>query len=317
MILAVLLGATVYMEMMLSKINRDVDDTTMSAEEYEEYLAQQNELENSVPSGTIVDPEDITWGPDSELLKNDDKINILLIGQDRRPGEGRSRSDAMILCTIHKDTGSLTLTSFMRDMYVQIPGYRDDRINACYPLGGMKLLDQCLASNFGIQVDGNIEVDFFGFSGIVDLMGGVEIDLTQAEARHLNGEHNWSLREGKNRLTGEQALHYARIRKIGNDFERTSRQRKVISALVDGCRSMSVPQLHNLLMEILPLVTTDLTNQKILGLVRDLAPLLPKLSMDSQRIPGDGMYQNASIRGMSVLLPDIKANRELLKDTIG
>ncbi|MFQ9799037.1 MAG: LCP family protein [Clostridia bacterium] len=99
-------------------------------------------------------------------------VNILLIGQDRREGEGRQRSDSMILATINKKSQSIYLTSFMRDMYVPIPGYSDNRINAAYAFGGMDLLDDTIETNFGIHIDGNVEVDFSGFKTLIDMMGG-------------------------------------------------------------------------------------------------------------------------------------------------
>ena len=88
--------------------------------------------------------------------------SILLIGQDKREGESRQRSDSMILATLDKDQGTVSLTSFMRDLYVAIPGYSTTRINAAYAYGGMDLLDQTLEENFGVKIDGNVEVDFSG-----------------------------------------------------------------------------------------------------------------------------------------------------------
>lgn len=313
LILLLLILGTAYMESLMGLINRDVDNSTMSAEEYEQFL-QDQETESIDPNAVVIDPNDVTWGDEAELLEKDsDVINILLIGQDRRPGEGRQRSDAMILCTINKKTKTLTMTSFMRDMYVQIPGYNDNRINACYQLGGMELLNACLEKNFGVQVDGNVEVDFNGFMEVIDLMGGVDINLTAAEANHLNGNHGYSLHEGMNHLDGAQALNYSRIRYIGNsDFGRTNRQRMVISALVESCRNMSLSQLNGLVKSVLPMVTTDLSNSEIVNYTLSLFPMLTDLTINSQRIPADNTYQDATVRGMSVLVPDLAPNRELL-----
>ncbi len=113
-------------------------------------------------------------------------VNILLIGQDRRAGQGTQRSDSMILVTFNKNTGVIALTSIMRDQLVHIPGYGSDKLNHAYQYGGMELLDQVLLDHYGIRVDGNVEVDFSGFQEIVDLLGGVEIELTEKEAEHLN-----------------------------------------------------------------------------------------------------------------------------------
>lgn len=317
-ILLLLILGTAYMESMFGLINRDSDNSTLSQEEYEALLQQWAD-EDGDGTGPTLDPEDVTWGGSADLMENGDEIiNILLIGQDRRPGQGRQRSDAMILCTINTKNKSLTMTSFMRDLYVQIPGYQDDRINHCYPLGGMDLLDECLKVNFGVQVDGNVEVDFGGFEDIIDLMGGVDIELTSAEANHLNGRYGYATSVGMNHLNGEQALSYSRIRYIGNgDFGRTNRQRTVMTALIENCRDMSLTQLNSLAKEVLPLVTTDMTNTEIINYLIDLFPILSDLTITNQRIPIDGGYTGNTIRGMSVLVPDMDANRQFLRDTIG
>ena len=113
--------------------------------------------------------------------------SILLIGQDKREGESRQRSDSMILATLDKDQGTVSLTSFMRDLYVAIPGYSTTRINAAYAYGGMDLLDQTLEENFGVKIDGNVEVDFEVFQVLVDKVGGIDLELTQAEADYICG----------------------------------------------------------------------------------------------------------------------------------
>lgn len=313
-ILALLIAGVAYMESLLNLINKNPDDSTMSAEDYQAFLDSQKETMDPNFTGEVIDPDDLDWDINTDEVKNEEHItNIMLIGQDRRPGEGRQRSDVMILCTINTAKKELTLTSFMRDMYVPIPGYYDDRINACYKLGGMKLLGKCMESNFSVYVDGMLEVDFDGFTDVIDTMGGVDIYLTQSEANYMimNG---FSVKAGMNHMNGETALFYARNRSVGNgDFTRTERQRKVISALVDKCKGMSLPQLKKLAEKILPMFTTDLTNREIVAYTSELLPLLKDLKVNTQRIPADGTFKDAWIREMSVLVPDLAANREILK----
>lgn len=326
LILLLLLAATIYVESLLNLIGRvDKDnESTMSSSEYQDWLNSQTEPDEPDFTGVTVDPEDVTWGETEPIQIEPHVYNFLLIGQDRREGEGRQRSDAMILCTMNTQTRTLTMTSFMRDLYVQIPGYSDNRINACYQLGGMSLLDQCLAVNFGVQVDGNVEVDFGGFMELIDHLGGVDMELTRSEANYLNRRGNWdvdnstagqwSLVEGMNHLTGEQALAFSRIRYIGNgDFERTDRQRRVLTALLDMCRDMSIPELNDLLWTVLPMLSTDLDNSQIIAYALELLPMVKDLQIVTQRIPADGTFQYANIRDMSVLLPNLESNRELLK----
>ncbi len=324
-ILVLLIVGTAYMESVFGLINRNPDNSTLSSEEYEKFLNEQTETMDPNFTGEVLDPSDVEWEHGGEVLENSDEvINILLIGQDRREGQGRQRSDSMILCTINKKNNSLTMTSFMRDMYVPIPGYRDDRINACYALGGMELLDSCLETNFGIQVDGNVEVDFKGFMKIIDLFGGVDIELTQSEANYLNkygnwdvSDDHWNLHAGVNTLNGSQALAYSRIRYIGNgDFQRTERQRTVLNKILEKVKNMSLAQANDLLKKILPMVTTDMTNQEIMSYSMAVLPMLSNLKVTNIRIPADGTYKNASIRGMSVLVPDLQANRRVLGENV-
>ena len=295
----------------------------MSESEYNEMMQNEEDPNSTAP---VVDPDDIDWGDVPDLIQGKNIINILLIGQDRREGEGRARSDSMILCTINLSKKTVTMTSFMRDMYVRIPGYSNNRINASYAFGGMELLDDTLKKNFDIDVHGNLEVDFFGFQKAIDIVGGVEVELSAAEANYLNKWGNWdvednagqwNLKEGRNLLNGSQATAYSRIREVGNaDFGRTNRQRIVLNALMEKAKTMNVNQLNALLNEILPLLTTDMTNAEIMGIAMKVFPILPELEVVTQRIPADGTYQASMINGMSVLVPDLKANCEILADTM-
>lgn len=315
-VLVVLIAGTAYMERMLNLINRNPDDSTMSQEEYEQFLKDQQATAATDFTGETIAPEDVDLNLNDKPVENQDNvINIMLIGQDRRPGEGRQRSDAMILCTVNKKTKELTLTSFMRDLYVAIPGYNDNKMNATYTFGGMKLLNKCLETNFGVKVDGNIEVDFNGFADIVDLLGGVDIYLSNSEANHLiyNGH---SAVPGMNHLNGKAALMYARNRSVGNsDFSRTERQRKVLNALFEKCRGMNLVQLQKLLEKALPMITTDMSKRQILNYLTDLAPLLGGMQVNTNRIPADGTFTEPYVSGVGdVLLPDLEANRAILNE---
>ena len=116
----------------------------------------------------VIAPENVTWNGDMfEAINNDGLLNILLIGQDRRPDEGRQRSDCMILCSLNPETKELSMISFLRDLYVQIPGHSDNRLNAAYVYGGFDLIKETLEHNFGVAVDGCLEVDFVLERGIV------------------------------------------------------------------------------------------------------------------------------------------------------
>ena len=311
-VFAVMLSVTLYFQYLLQQINYvEPEGPTI-----------QQQGQDAVPkftlpplfglNGSREEDDGLIGGKGSQL------VNILLIGQDRRPGEDRARSDSMILCTYNKKTKTLVMTSILRDLYVAIPGYQDNRINVAYAAGGMKLLNETLETNFGIRVDGNIEVDFTQFADIVDLVGGVRMELRADEAAHINAVVGGNLTEGSTLLNGQQALTYARIRTLDadGDFSRTNRQRKVISAIVDSYKSAGLTTLLSLLDDVLPMITTDMSNLKIAGYALEVFPSLSDMTIVSQRIPADGTYTGKTIRGMSVLVADMDAVRQMLAETL-
>lgn len=326
LILVVLIALTVFLKGFLSDIDRlGGTDVTLSQEQIESIL-KQTEAADPDFTGPVLNEDDVTMptGPANTIETGENVINFLLVGQDRREGYPRMHSDAMILVTINKSEKTLTMTSFMRDLWVQIPGYFKERLNVPYmidPINGFDLLNETLEYNFGVSGEHNIEVDFSGFKAAIDAVGGVSIDLTAAEANHLNGQNSsWVLVEGVNHLDGEQALAYSRIRKIGNDFGRTSRQRTVLMALMDKAKTLSLTELYSLAKSLMPMITTDMTDAEILGYVMELAPLLPELTVVSQRIPADGAYYDAEINSNQVLCldeDDWETNLQILKDTLG
>lgn len=266
--------------------------------------------------------------PATIIAPSKDVINILLVGQDRRPDQPRLHSDATILCTINKTKKTVTMTSFMRDMWVKIPGYGEQRINTTYMIDGFELLNKTLEYNFGVSGDYNVEVDFSGFMTAVNAVGGIDVELTKKEAEYLNRRGNWDiennagqwqLEKGMNHLTGSQALAYSRIREIGDDFARTARQRKVLSILIEKAKTLPLKDLYTLVEALLPMISTDMTKGEILGLALELAPMLSEFEVVSQRIPMDGQYSTAIIKGNDVLVlseSNYKKCRKLLEQTM-
>ena len=298
---------TIIVQGKLNKIKRADDNTIIPPSEVVDEVDPEDEIdpENKPPE---VDDSEVVW-EDIEELENDNLINILLVGQDSRTGK-RERSDTMIVLSINPDTGEVSMISFMRDLYVQMPeGYMDNRMNAAYQLGGFPYLYEVLEKNFGLKCAGGFEVNFDGFTQVVDAVGGVDVELTSAEARIVGD----GAVVGMNHLNGTQALAYSRIRKIDSDFNRTSRQRTVVMALFDRIKGSDVNTLIDLTNTLLPMMTTDLTNSQILSLVMKLAPKLSGMKIESYRIPVDGGYYDATIRGMMVLVPYLEKNREQLK----
>ena len=322
LILAALITGTVYANYLLGLMNRpdDVPKETLSQEQIDAILKEDTVApdESTAPE---VKEEDVDWGQnEGEVIESGTNIvNILLIGQDARPGETNSRSDSMIMVTFNKEQKTNTMTSFLRDLYVKIPGYMDNRINASYAIGGKDLLNETLEVNFGVQVDGNVEVNFSHFEEVIDLLGGVDIELRADEANHINQRINrYELQKGLQHLDGEQALEYARIRKLDSDqdFSRTNRQRKLLNSLVEKFRNTKLTTLLGLLDDLLPMVTTDLENEEIFKYAKDLFPMLADCTIVSQRVPVADKYYLAMINKMSVIVADMDAARELLKQTL-
>ncbi len=325
LVLVVVLAASLKLNHLLNQITPydEVLDATVSPSDAEDII--------------INDPENIVISPDEEVelpdisdsvlpsepqapeVNHDHIINILLVGQDRRPGQGRQRSDSMILLTLNKATKSVTLTSFMRDSYVQIPGYQPNKMNAAYAFGGMKLLSETMQVNFGVEVDGCVEVDFNGFEKVVDLLGGVDVKLTEAEVRYLNHGMGWNLQVGMNHLTGEQALVYSRIREIDSDYQRARRQRTVLMAIIEKYKSLPVLEMIDMLEDILPLVTTNMEKGDIIGYALDVGPMLAGADYSTLRIPADGTFKGGMARvrpGLAAWFQydiDFAANRKLLE----
>ena len=270
----------------------------------------------TLPQPDVVSTAGTSLSSEPEALSG--SVNILLIGQDRSEESYRTRSDTILLCTFHPKSKTLTMTSILRDLYVTIPGHGNNRINAAYTAGGIPLLRQTLEENFGITVDGCVEVDFSGFAEIIDLLGGVELELRQEEADIINKSTGSSLSAGKQLLGGRQALAYARIRKLDadGDFSRTARQRKLLSVLLETCRHSSLPTLLRLVKEALPLITTDIPRKELSSLVLELLPMISQLEIREQYIPAEGTYSYQTIRGMSVLVADMEAARQLLQSTL-
>lgn len=304
LVLAVLLGATALFQQVLGKIH---------------YTQPPADLSNRL--GTLLSNFKADgFGKSSDLIGGTGSgiVNILLIGQDRREGEEGSRSDSMILCTYHRKTGDVTMTSFLRDLYVPIPGHSSNRINAAYSEGGMELLNDTLRKNFNLHIDGNIEVDFSQFSQIIDLLGGVEIELREDEAAQINEETGSSLSAGLQTLNGAEALTYSRIRKLDKDgdFSRTNRQRKVVSALLNRYRNIKWRDLLPLMDQLLPMIHTDMNYGKLVLLAMEILPKLPDAQISNQRIPTDGTFTDETINGMAVLRADLDANRAFLRETL-
>lgn len=270
--------------------------------------------------------ESLTSAP----MKEDGVINILLIGNDSRKNGEDGRSDAMILLSVSAKTKKIYMTSLLRDMYVEIPGHDNNRLNAAYSFGGAELLMKTVEKNLDIKINRYMLVNFEAFANLVDAVGGVDLELSSAEIEWVNAylnEYNLlterefgtdymdTSAEGMVHLNGPQALAYTRNRYIGTDFGRTERQRKVLKEIIHGLPGAMVKNPGLLIDGLMPNLTTNLTQWECYQLSLD-APRMLTYDIEQGSIPLKGTYRDATIRKMSVLEVDYDVNKEYLHELL-
>lgn len=266
----------------------------------------------------------------SSPMKEEGVTNILLIGNDSRENGEDGRSDAMILLSISNKTKKIYMTSLLRDMYVEIPGYKDNRLNAAYSYGGAELLMETIEQNFDIHISRYVLVNFEAFANLVDAVGGVDLELTGKEVEYVNGylvEYNIllgrpegtdyfdDLSGGMVHLNGPQALAYCRNRYIGTDFGRTERQRKVLTEVIHKLPKGVLTNPKGLIDGLMPNLTTNLTQAECYRLSL-MAPKILTYDIIQNSIPIEGTYKDATHRKMSVLEVDFEANKKFLQENL-
>lgn len=256
----------------------------------------------------------------SELYSDPNQTNILLIGIDARNADEDSRSDTMMLVTIDNTNGQIKLTSFLRDSYVEIAGKNwSEKLNAAYFRGGVQMLVDTLELNFKVEIPYYMLVNFEIFTTIVDELGGIKVDVTERESEYVKTSKKPNIPveipAGEDvLLDGEQALWYARIRKLDSDFMRTQRQRKVITAMVNQALTKDIGELLELAETIAPLVKTNLTSDEILDLgIGALKDKAFAYDIVQHQVPADGTWSSRNISKVgSSLVMDIDENIDLL-----
>ncbi len=301
----------------------DAEDA-QSAVEDEVYIPEENE-EDLAAASEILDAEiDNTVEPGKlDLNENlpDNVVNILLVGIDGRTDDvetGTQHGDVQIIVSINKDDGSIKLTSVLRDLYVTIPGYKSkNRINVAYSRGGGQLAMRTMNNLLELNIQHYVAINFYGLASIIDSLGGIDIELTKAEASAINTylrkhppaydnqEKGYKRQElekkaGVQHLDGIQAVMYARLRSIDNDFKRSERQRHLLELLLakvlDG--GLDMDKLLNLLEVCLPYAKTNMKANELFMLALDVVQsgILDKLQsgeplLEQSRIPVDDTWK--------------------------
>lgn len=323
----------IYFYSLLNSINYD----SLSSDEGDQVSTKPNkptEPKATIPTGAGISNLSLSEG---ELLEDSKVLNIMLFGEDNAHGEEFGRSDSMIMVTIDNRHKKLKLTSFQRDTYVYVPDYGYDKLTNAYALGGSKLTIKTIESNYGIKIDRYAVVDYASFVKIIDTLGGIELELTQDEIDYINyqlyknhqSDTPTTLTDapGMVKLTGQQALWYARNRGLdsseeaigidGDDWDRTSRQRKMLEKMFTDFKKADLTQIISIVSEIGPLVTTNLKKDEITALVSHSMTYLT-YEVSQFTVPSEGMwyYDNNTPAGSVIVIYDMQTQRKIFAEFI-
>ena len=280
-------------------------------------------------------PVDEAWELDEALRVNlearsaepdryaPEAFNVLIVGVGSSADSMAGRSDTVLLMSIDRQTKQLLFTSFLRDIYVSIPGWGNSRLDNAYAFGGADLLKQTVQTNFGIAVDRCMVLNFYIVVDLIDALGGIDLDLTAEEIAVMNRDYivaqNRLLGKpedadllsvsdaGTVHVNGNQALAYSKIGDVGADFARTGRQTVVINKCLDQVKKMGLGEVSGLASGFLPRIHTDLTEGDCANLILMLLDL-SSYQIGTLTIPLEGTYKTVTISGTSVIGIDYDVN---------
>ena len=268
---------------------------------------------------------DITKNKKIEKIEEQKSINIALFGLDRRTKEEKSRADSIMIANVDFENKTVNVVSVLRDTLVDIKGHGKEKINHSYAYGGSKLALNTLNSNFDLDLKNYVSVDFFSLAKVIDLAGGVEINLKDYEASQINknlSEIN-SIEKLKNKtdylegmgvknLNGRQAVAYCRIRKEGNgDYERTQRQRNVLKSIINKYDKLDQNKKSKVNMEIIGNVSTNIPIEDIKYIQRKIQNE-KNYKINQYMIPFEGSFKTKTVNGMWVIDANMKENIDKL-----
>lgn len=225
-------------------------------------------------------------------LGDDDILTVLLLGCDMREGESVGRSDTIMLAFVNLEQGAVNLLSIPRDTRVELAeGKGTTKINHAFAYGGVPLIRKTIESFLDVEIDRYVQVDFEGFAGIIDVLGGVDYNVEQ---RMYRPSEDIDLQPGQQTLNGQQALAYVRWRGTATaDIGRIERQQKFLNAVLDQVMSSgTIFKLPQLLNEINQSVKTDFSLSELKALA-EIYKEFPSVSFSSAMVPGEGAYINS------------------------
>ncbi|MBE2222195.1 MAG: LCP family protein [Anaerolineae bacterium] len=276
-----------------------------------------------IPTPTLV--------PTSEPWGGTDRVNLLLMGIDRRPGEAFiSRTDSMMIVSVDPVTESISILSVPRDLYVDIPGRGRDRINTAFvygsggdnPEGGASLAMQTVAYNLGVPLDHYVMVDFSAVTKGIDLLGGIDVYVPQdlSDPTYPDMDYGFDplyIPAGTQHLDGELALKYARTRHADNDFGRASRQQQVMLAARNKAISMGVGSLLTkapaIYRQLENGVKTDLSLDQLIALATTISEI-PEENIRNEVLGYGYVSSYRAENGAQVLVLDNAAAAQLIQE---
>ena len=242
-----------------------------------------------------------------EKSKKENITNILLLGIDNQ----ENASDAMMVFSLDKDTNTAKLTSIMRDLSVDLgPNAEKHKINYAYNVGGVEESVKVVNREFDLDINKYVKVSFDGLVDVIDYIGGININITESERKIIGAS-----KSGNVTLNGKQALAYSRIREIDSDYQRTSRQRKVLMAIFNKAKSISVSSYPKALADLSSNVETNLSTFELLDLAKAVMSLSSN-DLEGFRIPIDGTSHDSMDKGIYYLEWDRDANKKALHEFI-
>jgi LCP family protein required for cell wall assembly len=275
-----------------------------------------------VPTLTPTPEETDTSTVDLGIGKPQGQVNFLLLGSDWRPNQGY-RTDVMMVLSLNPAKGTATLTSFPRDLYIDIPGIGYERINTAQPYGGFALTQAVFENNFDVPVDYYMMTNFSGFKGIIDTLGGINVYAAYSltDTCHLPQAINkyCTIPAGSNYMDGETALWYVRSRYSTSDFDRTRRAQEIIAAIFQKLMSLDAvnraPELYDLFVSS---VETNIPLDVIIKLLPLATQILSNPSLVQRYAigPGETYSYIVPYSGAMVLIPDPYLVGEIIRQAI-
>lgn len=260
-------------------------------------------------------------------LKNEKHINIALFGLDKRNENEKSRSDSILIASVDLEKKTINLVSLLRDTIVEIDGHGKDKLNHAYAYGGSNLALETINSNFDLDIDKYVSVDFYSLAKVIDIVGGIDIEVKEYEVDQINSnlveinqienlkENTDYIKEGGIKtLNGRQAVAYSRIRKKGNgDYERTQRQRNVLKGILKKYEKQPSENKFEINMEIIGQISTNIP----LSYIKELGSKIfsdKEFEVNQYMIPYEGSFETKTYKNMWCIEANMKDNIKKLKE---